>query len=461
MALVVTQPFIRVTNNNGQPIVGAKLWCYEKGTTTERAIFFDADLTIEADNPLDGVNSSNARGEFPKVYTAQGEYKLRIVDANDVLIWEEDDLDTGMSAGSGALPIARGGTGATTAAAARANLDVPSNSELADLADDLSDIQTIVQAVVSEPLARLSLTSNLKQINSDVVAGTAVYATGGYAYPIWDGAQFVTRTSGVDLPLTLHANHVANGIYDNFAIWDSGALVHVTGLIWNTVTAGSGARGTGTGTTELELLNGLWVNKYAQTMRNGSTTYEVAARCGLYLGSTPIDGSNGQCSQHVSYGQNRRPGPWSAYSRLPRKLIGGDGTASWTYDTNTTRAANGSSSNKVTVFSGLPEEPCLARYQITKQHTGTTNGTLYGQVGIGLNSTTTFSGTAPDYRFVNVVGAGNLTYRAVMGPAEYLIPPFIGLHDVTALENGLTGTGGTNTWIGTETSMRLTAEWRA
>ena len=112
----------RLSNSNGSPVVGAILKIYEFGTTTFRAIYSDAALMIPMTNPLAGVNASNANGQFPCFYMAAGTYKLRAETSLGVLIWEVDNLDTGTSAGSGALPLPRGGTGATTAAAARANL---------------------------------------------------------------------------------------------------------------------------------------------------------------------------------------------------------------------------------------------------------------------------------------------------------------------------------------------------
>jgi hypothetical protein len=159
MALSIIKPFVHVEDANGNPYVGAKLYVYLPGTTTLASIYSDSGLSVALANPLSGAYGSDAAGNFPRAYIAAGSYKLRAETSAGVLIWEMDSIDTGLSAGSGALPIASGGTGGTTAAAARTNLDVPSNSELADLASDITDIQATLQNIVSAPQGRLTLTS--------------------------------------------------------------------------------------------------------------------------------------------------------------------------------------------------------------------------------------------------------------------------------------------------------------
>jgi hypothetical protein len=177
MAVNGAQPFIKVIDSNGDPIVGAVLKVYEVGTTTYRSIYSDAGLSVALTNPLSGANASNASGDFPRFYMAAGTYKLRAETSTGTLIWEYDNIDTGTSAGAGALPIASGGTGATTAAAARAALDVPSNSELTDLSDTIATFTASLQTLISAPGGRLTLTSLTPIITTGVTAGTAVYYT--------------------------------------------------------------------------------------------------------------------------------------------------------------------------------------------------------------------------------------------------------------------------------------------
>lgn len=459
MAVNGAQPFIKVTDSNGEPIVGAKLHVYEAGTTSYRAIYSDDGLSVSLPNPLTGANASNASGDFPRFYMAAGTYKLRAVTSADVLIWEYDDIDTGTSAGAGALPIASGGTGGTTAAAARANLDVPSNSELTELSDQIADFSNSLQNVIAQPGGRLTLTSATPVLTTGVVAGTAVYYTPytSTLLPVYDGSQFNLQTFA-ELTLTLAAQHTASNIFDVFGINDSGTMRIVTGPAWTTATAGAGARGTGAGTTELTRLNGLWVNANAMaTARNGATTYSVAANQGTYLGSIFIDGTNGQISCLTAYGQSRKWGVWNAYNRVPIYVKAGDATASWTYNnTATIRAANGSSSNAITIFSGLPEEFFDLRVKGTATVTAVT-GTMQAQNGIGYNSTSAFSGTPGTVIFTPSANNYNIDLPVI---GNYMAPPSIGIQTITANEATAAGASVVSGWRGTETHMLLSAMWR-
>lgn len=461
MAVSGIQPFIKVTDSNGEPIVGAKLYVYEVGTTTARDIYSDSGLTTPMANPLTGATASNASGDFPRFYMASGSYKLRAETSAGALIWEYDNIDTGLSAGVGALPISAGGTGATTAAAARTALDVPSNSELADLADDIADLSSSVQNIVSFPQGRLTLTTGTPVLVTGVTAGTAVYYTAyvGNIVPVYDGVQFNARTFSSDLTLTLNSNHVLNAIYDVFIYTDGNDLHIATGVAWNTATAGAGARGTGAGTTELTRVNGLWVNKYDISYRNGATTGTIAANKGTYVGSIHMDGTAGQVTCHTVYGQSRKWGVWNAYNRMPVFLKAGDATASWSYTTNTIRAARGDSTNSLTIFSGLAEEVYDLRLLAQVSGQGSTNQTIGGSVGIGFNSTTAYSGRQGICQNNQQVAAGITNTWASPLYAELHLVPSLGINTITALESGLGSA--LATWSGTESLHVLSAQWRA
>src|SRR5882757_341081 len=196
MTLQIVKPYIHVEDANGNPYVGAKLYVYVPGTTTPAAIYADAARSVPLPNPLAGAAGSDAAGNFPRAYIAAGAYKLRAETAAGVLIWQEDNIDTGLSAGAGALPIASGGTGGITAAAARTNLDVPRNSELAALASDVTGIRATLQSLASSPQGRLSLTSGTPVLSVGVTASTSVYYTPatGNLIPIYDGSQITAQT---------------------------------------------------------------------------------------------------------------------------------------------------------------------------------------------------------------------------------------------------------------------------
>lgn len=457
MAISGTKPLVHVSDSNGLPYVGAKLFIYEPGTTTLKSIYTDAGLTIAAPNPMTGVSGSNAAGNFPHFYIPAGNFKMRAETSAGVLIWEEDNLDTGLPAGSGALPIASGGTGGTTATDARTNLDVPSNSELADLASDIGDINATLQNIVSAPQGRLTPTTGVPVIATGVTAGTAVYYTPymGNLLPIWDGLQFNT-VAFAELTLTLNSNHTASNIYDVFVFQNSGVVTLATGPAWNTATAGAGARGTGAGTTELtRTKGGLWTNAFAMTARNGATTYAVDANKGTYVGSLFMDGTNGQISCHLAFGQSRKWGVWNAYNRMPIIMQGGDATSAWSYLTSAWRNSRNDANNTIAVFTGLAEEIFEIEFsQIAG--TGDNNSTSNMSIAIGWNSSSSPSGKQGKHQTsLGIAGVFNQLKEML---AILIQAPAIGVNAVNALENGNAGTSGA--FHGTSTEMLLMAKYK-
>lgn len=461
MALSGSAPFIKVTDSNGLPIVGAKLHVYDSGTTNYKTIYSDDGLTTPLSNPLTGANASNASGDFPRFYLAAGTYKLRAETSAGVLIWQYDNIDTALSAGAGALPINRGGTGQTTAAAALAALGGVTSTEVAALSTQISTFTSLLTNVVSVPQGRLTLTSMTPIISSGVTAGTAVYYTPytGNLIPIYDGTQFNPRTFA-ELTLTLASQHTLSSHFDCFIINDSGTMRIVTGPAWSTITAGAGERGTGAGTTQLTRLNGILVNANAMaTARNGSSTYSVAAYQGTYVGSLYIDGTAGQVTCHTAWGSSRKWGVWNYYNRVPIILKAGDSTASWTYTSTTIRQSNAATGNTLAAFTGAAEEQIEISFKQRVQNANSAdNTTRYNLPGIGVNSTTAYSG------FVGVFGnAGSNTSAPLSygnGVAEYAMSPALGLNNVNALESMSSASSTTGTWFGTEANMVLSARWR-
>lgn len=456
MTASIAKPFVHVEDANGNPYVGASLYIYDVGTTTKKAIYSDTGLSVSVTNPL----TSDSAGNFSRVYIAAGTYKLRAETSAGVLIWEYDNIDTGLNAGSGALAITGGGTGATTAAGARTALGAAAQSDVDDLADEIADINTSLQNIVNVPQGRLTLTSATPVLSTGVAAATSVYYTPfvGNLAPIPDGTQFNT-TSFSELTLTLNANHLANAIYDVFLFLNSGSITIGTGPAWNTATAGSGARGSGAGTTELTYtLGGLPTNANAMTARNGATTYSVAAKNGLYIGSLYMDGSNGQITVHTAYGQSRKLGVWNAFNQRPVELQAGDGTASWTYATATYRPSNNATANSLTTFCGLPDNPVFLKFQQSGQLDLNSAASLQEiLIGIGVNSTIAITGqngrVGARAGTSTSSGSGNMV-------AETTLAPGIGINTITALEKGNSSVS-TATFLGTAADMRLTARWWA
>lgn len=453
------QPFIKVTDSNGNPIVGAVLKVYEVGTTTNRAIYSDAALTTPLTNPLSGANASNASGDFPRFYMASGTYKLRAETSGGFLIWEYDNIDTGVATGN-PLAVVSGGTGATTAAAALTNLGAAAASDVTALAAQISTVSAAVSSVVSQPQGRLTLASAIPVLSSTISASASVYYTPyiGTLCPIWNGSIFVS-TVCTELTLSLSSSHTLNSIFDCFVINDSGTVRLVTGPAWSTITAGSGARGTGGGTTELTRTGGLLVNANSMSARNGATTYTVTAQQGTYVGSIYIDGTAGQVTCHVDFGQARKWGVWNAYNRVPIILQCGTSTSAWTNTPSSWRQSFADALNYGMGFCGLAEEEIDAQFNqyVTLAAAGGGNTTI-AQIGIGVNVTNAPTGMSGTMTNVNNVTGTALTIGGIL-KSTGLLPPKLGINQFNMIEQAVAGATNNN-YQGTSANMLLKITWR-
>jgi hypothetical protein len=308
------------------------------------------------------------------------------------------------------------------------------------------------------PQGYLTLTSATPILSGDVTAATAVYYTPftGNLLPLYDGTRFVNYEFE-ELTLTLASQHAINTLYDVFAWLESGVVTIGTGPAWSVSTAGSGARGTGAGTTQLTRTKGLHLNTVAMTARNSSTTYSVGALRATWLGTVHIDGTAGQITCHRAWGQSRKWGVWNAYNRQLIMLQGGDPTSAgspWNYTSATIRASNGSSANSLSVLCGLAEEmlDCLASQAIRATNAALTT---VPQIAIGINSTTTRSGTS-GFVAGDIGGAENMVADG-QATARYSGIVGLGLTTVTHLEKG---SGATGTFFGTQEYTTLEARWR-
>lgn len=282
--------------------------------------------------------------------------------------------------------------------------------------------------VATPPKGRLTLTSATPVTTADVTAATTVYYTlaVGNTVPIWNGSAFsdtsFTELSQATTDATKSPAAVAaSKAYDIFVWSDSGTLRATRGPAWSSDIT----RGTGAGTSELQMVNGIQTNKNAIT--NGP-----AAGYGTYVGSIYSDGSSqindSLLKRHV----------WNAYNRVERPLKAVDTTNTWTYTTTTIRQANASAANQVDYIHGLNDEP------ITAQVVGNLINSAANAmgVGVGIDSTTAYSSSVAAIWGV-VTGATN----NVGSMAIYRGFPGIGRHYVAWLENGNTS-GGTSTFAG-------------
>lgn len=310
-------------------------------------------------------------------------------------------------------------------------------------------IQSVAVAALPPvpPQGRLTLTTNTPVLQADVAATSVVYYTAytGNFVPVWNGTSFTNLSFAADLTLTLTAAAAANGIVDVFAINNAGTLAIGFGPVWATATPGSGARGSGAGTTAIARQSGIWVNANTITLLNGATTYTaVPAGQATYLGSVSVNAVAAQTSCTVTYGQSRKWGVWNAYNRVPLILKAGDATASWAYATNVWRASNNNAANSVQTFAGLPEEHVYA--QFVQAIVGNNSGQI---LGIGVNS------TAAPTEF-NSAARASVAFN-MNSMAATTVAPALGVQTLTCLENN---SGGSGTYNGTSANMMFTATFR-
>lgn len=274
---------------------------------------------------------------------------------------------------------------------------------------------------------RLTLTSGTAVTTSDVTAATTIYFAPyqGNKVELYNGTSWVTQTftelSQATTDSTKSPAAVANDSnYDLFVWNDSGTLRCTRGPAWTSDTA----RGTGAGTTELEVLEGRYVNKIAIT--NGP-----AAQRGLYVGTIRSDGSaqinDSLAKRHV----------WNNYNRVIRAMKVIETTDSWTYTTATIRQANGSAANQLDIVRGLDEDSVSAE---AVGAPGNSGGAVIALTGIGLDSTTAVTAGVWGVPVTQVAGIQANTWFRYYGL------PGIGRHYLAWLE--YSAASGTTTWYG-------------
>lgn len=288
------------------------------------------------------------------------------------------------------------------------------------------------------PEGRLTLQSGVPAGGG--VAATTIYYTPtvGRRVPIYDGAIW-TLALFSELALALDSDsghtgyHAGNTNFDVFVVNDGGTIRLVTGPAWSSATD----RGTGPGTTELELFEGLLVNKQTITGRFGSgsgDTVSVAARRATYLG-TACTVAAGQVDDSSS-----KRFLWNAYNRVSRQMRALDSTDSWTYSTGSWRQARASSANQLDFVIGWHTDAVEATVQGVAQNSTST----LRQVAVGIGVDSVAAPVAGSQMIaLDGAGAGN-AYG--LPRAHYVGYAGIGRHYLAWLEIG--AGSDTQTWYG-------------
>jgi hypothetical protein len=232
---------------------------------------------------------------------------------------------------------------------------------------------------VTAPGGRLSASSSLSlPVDDTTTAGSLFYLPHASAnMPIYTGTKWRDRSIGSGLSVALNnttknpAAAVLNSIYDWFVWDDAGTLRLSHGPAWSSATA----RPTGPGTSEIERVGGLYVNKYA-------ITNACAANRGTWVGTTRTN-----ASVEIPDTQSKRL-LWNAYNRVARSLFKAYNAANWSYTSATIRQANADAAHQIETLCGLAAGAINLSLECNAGNsTSTARAAL---IGIGLNSTTAF-----------------------------------------------------------------------
>lgn len=470
MANRLFNPDIQFCDSTGAPYSGGQLFFYASGTSIKQNTYSDVGLTIANSNPI----ILDSAGRAGPVFLQNLQYKVVLAPSTDTdppssPIWTQDPVYTSdysaaaqFTSGSGSPNGSVAGNAGTATIKASSYWDY--TNQILYICTTTGTSTTAVwtainaataAAVVPSPQGYLTPVSGTAVITGDSVAATTIYYTPytGLLVPIYNGTSFVPTSIVSELQYTLTSSLVASNIYDLYIFNNSGVATLGSGPSWSagtggSITAGSCARGTGSGGAALSKLQGIWTNAVSMTIRygDGTKTATVNANQATYVGSMYMDGANGQVSCYRTYVRPSKWGIWNAYNRQRIFLQAGETAASWTAsNTGGWTAINGNANNSLTTFCGLAEEEIRVTYEQTTIDISTARAAL------GWNSTSTPSGF-----FLGT--AGSLTTDSNQTKhGRYIASPALGINVATALQ---ITTSGTNTYLGTIANCLMTAEWR-
>ena len=209
------------------------------------------------------------------------------------------------------------------------------------------------------PQGRLTLVTGTPVMTSAQTAKTTIYYTPyvGALIPIYNGTAWTLAQMSSDLSnittnsATGNAGPAAvttNSNYDLFVWSNAGTLTLTRGPAWTSDTA----RGTGAGTTQIAMQNGIWTNAVAIT--NGPS-----ANQGTYVGTVRSDGSSqlnwNPTPAAAAGGAEAKLHVFNTYNRVLFCAASLDNTSSWTYSTATWRSLDNSTTNRISYIDGLGE----------------------------------------------------------------------------------------------------------
>lgn len=294
---------------------------------------------------------------------------------------------------------------------------------------------------VSEAGGRCTLTTATPVLTSTVTGATSIIYSPYISQfvPIYNG----TSVSMVDVAGEL-TNILANSAtgnagpaaaannsnYDLFVWSNAGTPTFTRGPLWTSDTA----RGAGAGTTELVRVKGVWLN--ANAITNGP-----AAQRGTYVCTVR---SNGTATVDYQFGALAANGTagiigvWNVYNRVNISMFVQDSTDTWAYNSATWRAANASTTMRVSFISGLAEDSISAKYDALAINT-TLGRRAFSGVGYDATNAPAAGSTIGRYISPTASADGQVT-------STFVKPTDLGWHFCSAIES--TDALGSNTYMG-------------
>lgn len=295
---------------------------------------------------------------------------------------------------------------------------------------------------VVTPQGRLTLTSATPVLITDTTgAGTIYYALyTGNMVPIYDGTVWANKTfTELSQALTDNTKSPAaaanNSNYDMFVWNDSGTMRCTRGPAWTSDTG----RGTGAGTTELERVNGRWMNKIAITNGPG-------AQRGTYVGTIRTNGTatTDMIMEPTAAlgGTANVLGVWNMYNRVRTIARNTDSTDSWNYTTLTWRQRNNNTNSRISFVVGLPESGAFEAYSGIFT-TNNNAAAVLRAIAINYDST-----SAPSKSYSGITGVVQTATAGAGATAHATLSkvPGIGFRFIMPME--ISAATGTSSWFG-------------
>jgi hypothetical protein len=259
--------------------------------------------------------------------------------------------------------------------------------------------------------------------NNSVTGSNTVYWTPykGRFIPIYNGTNMVMVDYGGELSQTTTdttkspAAVAVNSIYDVFVWIDTGNTFRATrGPAWTNSTTRS---------LGLTYISGVPTN-------STSITNGPLANMGTYVGTIASNGTSTIdwiIGGFASGGSPARLMVWNYWNRVVIGVSSIDNGGAYTYATNTTREARGSTGNQINWVTGVSEDSYLITSQSSVRTTAVNTST--SSVGLAFNSTTTFNDSVNIETF-------SATQVQATGFCQFQQVPSIGTNFVARLELG-------------------------